>query len=165
MKAIIPQEIIEKKVLLIRGHKVMLDRDLAELYGVETKQLTRQVRRNIDRFPTDFMFQLTREEFTNLKCHFGSSSWGGIRYLPYVFTENGVAMLSSVLSSKRAIQVNIAIMRVFTRLRKILSTHTRVAYKLKELERKIEKHDEDITAIFEAIRQIMIVEEKPKKQT
>ncbi|OIN97634.1 DNA-binding protein [Candidatus Desantisbacteria bacterium CG_4_10_14_0_8_um_filter_48_22] len=165
MKAIIPQEIIEKKVLLIRGHKVMLDRDLAELYGVETKQLTRQVRRNIDRFPTDFMFQLTREEFTNLKCHFGTSSWGGIRYLPYVFTENGVAMLSSVLSSKRAIQVNIAIMRVFTRLRKILSTHTRVAYKLKELERKIEKHDEDITAIFEAIRQIMIVEEKPKKQT
>jgi len=165
MKAIIPQEIIEKKVLLIRGHKVMLDRDLAELYGVETKQLTRQVRRNIDRFPTDFMFQLTREEFTYFKCHFGTSSWGGIRYLPYVFTENGVAMLSSVLSSKRAIQVNIAIMRVFTRLRKILSTHTRVAYKLKELERKIEKHDEDITAIFEAIRQIMIVEEKPKKQT
>lgn len=164
MKIIIPPEIIEKKVLLIRNYKVMLDRDLAELYGVETRQLTRQVRRNVDRFPFDFMFQLTKKEFVNLKCHFGTSSWGGTRKLPYVFTENGVAMLSSVLNSKRAIQVNIAIMRVFNKLRNILSTHTKFAYKLKELERKIEKHDEEIIAIFEAIRQMMAVEEKPKKK-
>ena len=165
LQIIIPTELIEKKIYLIRGHRVMLDSDLAELYGVETKMLVRAVKRNIDRFPPDFMFQLTKEEFDNLRCHFGTSSqWGGRRYLPYAFTEQGVAMLSSVLRSKRAIQVNIAIMRVFVRLRQILSTHKELAYKLSELERKIEKHDEEIKAIFDAIRQLMAPSEKPKRK-
>jgi len=165
LQIIIPTELIEKKIYLIRGHRVMLDSDLAELYGVETKMLVRAVKRNIDRFPPDFIFQLTKEEFDNLRCHFGTSSqWGGRRYLPYAFTEQGVAMLSSVLRSKRAIQVNIAIMRVFVRLRQILSTHKELAYKLSELERKIEKHDEEIKAIFDAIRQLMAPQEKPKRK-
>ena len=130
-EVIVPVEVIEKKIYLIRSHKVMLDSDLAELYGVETKMLVRAVKRNIERFPSDFMFQLTKEEFDNLRFHFGTSSqWGGRRYLPYAFTEQGVAMLSSVLRSKRAIQVNITIMRVFVRLRQILSTHKELAYKL-----------------------------------
>ncbi|MDH4027535.1 MAG: ORF6N domain-containing protein [Nitrospirota bacterium] len=122
MKDIIPQEIIEQKILLIRGYKVMLDRDLALLYDVETKVLNKAVRRNIERFPSDFMFQLTKDEFDNLKFQFGTSSWGGTRKLPLVFTENGVAMLSTVLSSKRAIQVNIQIMRTFTKIRKMLAS-------------------------------------------
>jgi len=167
MKAIIPQEIIERKILMIRGHKVMLDRDLARLYGVETKYLKRQVRRNLDRFPPDFMFKLSKQEFKNWRCQFVTSNSAdkmGLRYPPYAFTEPGVAMLSSVLNSKIAIQVNIQIIRTFIKLREILSTHTKLAYKLKELERKIEKHDEDITVIFEAIRQMMIVEEKPKRE-
>ena len=164
-QAIVPVELIEKKIYLIRGHKVMLDSDLAELYGVETKGLVRAVKRNIDRFPPDFMFQLTKEEFDNLRFHFGTSSqWGGRRYLPYAFTEQGVAMLSSVLRSKRAIQVNIAIMRVFVRLRQILSTHKELAYKLTELERKIERDDEEIKAIFDAIKQLMTPPEKPRKR-
>lgn len=108
---IVPQQIIESKILIIRGKKVMLDRDLAVLYSVETKMLKRAVKRNIERFPEDFMFQLIKEEFDNLRCHFGTSSWGGQRYLPYAFTENGVAMLSSILNSERAIIVNIQIMR------------------------------------------------------
>jgi hypothetical protein len=107
MKPLIPVEMIEKKILIIRGEKVMLDADLSELYGVETKMLVRADKRNIDRFPSDFMFQLEKEEFENLRFQFGTSSrWGGRRYLPYAFTEQGVAMLSSVLNSKRAIQVN-----------------------------------------------------------
>jgi hypothetical protein len=133
----------------------MLDRDLAELYGVETKQLKRAVRRNIDRFPSDFMFQLAREEFENLRSHFGTSSWGGTRYLPLAFTEQGVTMLSSVLNSKRAIEVNIAIMRVFVRLREMLATHKELARKLAELEQHLESHDQQIQTIFEAIRQLM----------
>jgi len=164
-KAIVPVELIEKKIYLIRSHRVMLDSDLAELYGVETKVLVRAVKRNIDRFPADFMFQLTKEEFDDLRFHFGtSSSWGGRRYLPYAFTEQGVAMLSSVLRSKRAIQVNIAIMRVFVRLRYILSTHKELAYKLSELERKIEKQDEEIKAIFNTIRQLMSPPDKPRRK-
>ena len=118
---VIKQDIIEKKIFLIRGLNVMLDKDLAELYGVETKYLIRQVRRNIERFPEDFMFQLTKEEF--LRCQNVTSSWGGRRYLPYVFTEQGVAMLSSVLNSERAIQVNIGIMRVFVNIRNLVSTN------------------------------------------
>lgn len=149
---LIPQETIESKILLLRGKKVMLDRDLAILYGVETAQLTRQVRRNIDRFPPDFMFQFTKKEFTNLKCHFGRSSWGGTRKLPYAFTEQGVAMLSSVLSSKCAILVNIQIMRAFIRLREMLSAH-------KDLRRKIEamekKYDRQFQVVFEAIRKLL----------
>jgi len=132
----------------------MLDSDLADLYNVETKNLNLQVKRNITRFPEDFMFQLTKEE--NLRLQFATSSYGGRRYLPYAFTEQGVAMLSSVLNSERAIQVNIAIMRAFVRLKAVLATHKELAHKLAELERKIEKHDADIGTIFEAIRQLMV---------
>ncbi len=162
MKELIPQEVIETKILMIRGKKVMLDKDLAKLYKVETKYLTRQVRRNIGRFPDDFMFRLTKEE--NLRCQFGTSSYGGRRYLPYAFTEQGVSMLSSVINSERAIRVNIAIMRAFVKLREILSVHKELSHKLSELEHKIEKHDVEIQAIFEAIRQLMEPPpEKPKR--
>ena len=161
---LITHEMIEQKIFLIRRHKVMLDRDLARLYKVPTKRLNEQVKRNIKRFPEDFMFRLTKEEFKNLKSQFATSSWGGIRKLPYVFTEQGVAMLSSVLHSERAVQVNIAIMRVFVKLRQILSTHKELAHKLEALERKIEKHDAEIQGIFEAIRQLMVVPEKPKRR-
>ena len=148
-------EIVAKRILVIRGKKVMLDRDLAQLYGVETKYLIRQVRRNIERFPEDFMYQLTKQELLNLRCQIVTSSWGGRRYLPYVFTQEGVAMLSSVLNSERAIQVNILIMRAFVKLRHILSGHKMFEMKLKELEKKLEGHDVDIHAIFEALRQLM----------
>ena len=162
---LILQEDIESKIFLIRGKKVILDKDLAGLYEVETRQLTRQVRRNIERFPDDFMFLLTRKELMNLKCQIGTSSWGGIRKLPYAFTEHGILMLSSVLRSKRAIQVNIAIMRVFLKIKEMLSTHKELMYKLTELERKIEKHDKEICSIFEAIRQLMAPPpEKPKRR-
>ncbi len=149
---IVPHEIIESKIVLIRGRKVMLDRDLAVLYEVETRDLNKAVKRNIDRFPEDFMFQLTNDEFDNLKFHFGTSSWGGTRKLPYAFMENGVAMLSGVLSSKRAVHVNIQIMRTFTRLREIILSH-------KELQRNIEdmekKYDAQFKVIFDAIKQLM----------
>ena len=164
MKDLIPQEVIENKIYLIRGRKVMQDRELAKLYGVKTFNLNKAVNRNLDRFPEDFMFQLSREEAKDLIFQFGISSWGGVRKLPYVFTEQGVAMLSSVLHSKRAIQVNIAIMRTFVKLKAILSTHKELAHKLNELERKIEKHDVDIQSIFEAIRQLMAPPpEKPRR--
>jgi len=164
MKEIVPRKVIEQKILLTRGQKVMLDRDLAQLYGVTTGNLNKAVDRNLDRFPNDFMFRLTQEEFKNLIFHFGTSSWGGTRKLPRAFTEQGVAMLSSVLRSKRAILVNIAIMRTFVKLRKILSTHKELAHKLSQLERKIEKHDGEIKTIFDAIRQLMLPPEKPRRR-
>jgi hypothetical protein len=153
-------EIIENKILLIRGQKVLLDKDLAYLYGIETFNLNKAVKRNLKRFPDDFMFQLSKEEFENLIFHSGisrsdSKNWGGTRKLPYAFTEQGVAMLSSVLKSERAVEVNILIMRTFVKLREILSTHKELAQKLRELELKIETHDEQITAIFEAINQLL----------
>lgn len=160
----VPNEVIEKNIFLIRGQKVMLDKSLAELYGVTTGNLNKAVDRNKKRFPKDFMFRLTSKELSNLRFQFGSPSWGGRRYLPYAFTEQGVAMLSSVLNSERAIQVNIVIMRAFVKLRKILSTHKELAHKLIELERKIEKHDGEIEGIFEAIRQLMAEPEKPKNK-
>jgi len=154
----IPVERIEKAIFLIRGHKVMLDADLAELYGVTTKRLNEQVRRNLSRFPADFMFQLDAREASALRSQFATSKKGrgGRRYLPYVFTEQGVAMLSSVLNSERAIEVNIAIMRVFVRLREMMATHKELAFKLIELEERLEGHDEQIQNIFEAIRQLMM---------
>ena len=155
MKDLIPQQVIERRIYLIRGHKVMLDSDLAKLYGVGTRDLNKAVSRNLDRFPRDFMFQLTKNEVQNLMFHSGTSRWGGVRKLPRVFTEQGVAMLSTVLKSKKAIQVNIAIMRAFVKLRQIISTHKELAHKLKELENKIERHDSEIQSIFEAIRQLM----------
>jgi phage regulator Rha-like protein len=163
---LVPHEIIEQKIYLIRGHNVMLSNHLAELYGVEAKRLIQAVKRNKERFPEDFMFQLSIDEFRNLKSQIVTSSWGGPRRsTPYAFTEQGVAMLSSVLRSGRAIRVNIAIMRAFVRLREILSAHKELAQRLNELEQKIECHDEEITAIFEAIRQLMTqVPAQPKRK-
>jgi len=159
---LIPQETIESKIFLIRGKKVMLDKDLAELYDVETKQLTRQVRRNIDRFPNDFMFLLTKKEVTNLRCQFGASSWGGRRYVPYVFTEQGVAMLSSVLNSKRAVKVSIQIMRVFVSLRRIVFTHESLRRKIEAMEKK---YDGQFQIVFKAIKKLMeSPSEKPKRR-
>jgi len=151
---LVPEEVIERKIFMIRGHKVMLDRDLAELYGVRTMVLNQAVKRNISRFPQDFMFQLSKEEMENLISQIVISSWGGTRKFPYAFTEQGVAMLSSVLNSERAVQVNIAIIRAFVKLRQILSMNKELAHKLAELERKIGKHDVDIQMIFEAIRRL-----------
>lgn len=145
----------------------MLSTHLAELYGVPAKRLNEQVKRNITRFPLDFMFQLTSEEFKILKSQFATSRWGGMRRAnPYAFTEQGVAMLSSVLNGERATQVNIAIMRAFVKLRQIISLNKKLAHKLAELERRIEKHDSEIKAIFEAMRQLMkpAVSQKPKRR-
>ncbi|MBW3541901.1 MAG: ORF6N domain-containing protein [Planctomycetes bacterium] len=153
---LVPAERIERAILLIRGQKVMLDSDLAELYGVETFNLNKAVKRNRDRFPEDFMFQLTAEEFEDLRFQSGmSSSWGGRRTPPYAFTEQGVAMLSSVLRSPRAVQVNVEIMRAFVRLRELMSTHKDLARKLADLERRVDGHDGRFQAVFEAIRQLL----------
>jgi phage regulator Rha-like protein len=154
MKAgLVPIERIEQAILLIRGHKVMLDADLAVLYGVQTKVLVQAVKRNLARFPEDFMFQLTKEEFDDLRSQsVTSSSWGGRRYPPYAFTEQGVAMLSSVLHSERAVQVNIQIMRTFVKLRRLLATHEDLARKLDALERK---YDRQFKVVFDAIRELM----------
>ncbi len=159
------QEIIEQKIFMIRGHKVMLDKDLSLLYGVSTKRLNEQVRRNLKRFPEDFMFKLTWEEAKSLRSQFATLKRGQHRkYRIYAFTEQGVSMLSSVLNSEKAINVNIAIMRAFVKLRQILSTHKELAHKLGELERKIEKHSEAIRGIFEVIRQLMGEAERPKRK-
>jgi len=154
---LIPEERIEKSILFIRGHKVLLDSDLAELYGVETKNLNKAVQRNLARFPDDFMFRLTADEQAALRFQIGTSKVGrgGRRYRPYAFTEQGVAMLSSVLNSDRAIEVNIAIMRAFVRLREILSTHKDLAAKLDKMERKLGEHDQHFQVVFEAIRQLI----------
>ena len=164
-KSLVPVEHIEKAILLIRGQKVMLDQNLAELYGVETKQLKRAVRRGINRFPQDFMFELTKKEYERLRCQFGTLKRGAhSKYLPIAFTEQGVAMLSSVLNSKRAVGVNIAIMRAFVKLREMASTQKKLVAKLNELEAKFESHDESIQAIFEAIHQLMTPPESPRKE-
>ena len=163
--AVIPVEQIQQTILLIRGQKVMLDRDLAALYGVETGNLNKAVKRNSDRFPADFMFQLTAEEARSLRFQFGSLKRGEhFKYLPCAFTQEGVAMLSSVLRSKRAVEVNVAIMRAFVRLRETLSLHKELAAKLAELERKIEGHDTHIRSLFEAIRQLMTPPPAARKQ-
>ena len=166
VKGLLSKEGIEQKIFIIRGQRVMLSPHLAELYGVEVKKLIQAYKRNIERFPDDFAFPLTNKEFMILKSQFVTSSWGGVRRArPYAFTEQGVAMLSSVLRSRKAIQVNIAIIRVFVRLRRILSTHKELAHKLSELERKIEKHDGEIQTIFDAIRRLMEPPaEKPKRR-
>ncbi len=158
----ISQHEIEQRIFIIRGYKVMVDRDLAQLYGVETKYLNRQVRRNQERFPDEFMFQLDAVEKQELvtKCHqFQSMKHSTV--LPCVFTEHGVTMLASVLNSERAVKVSICIVKTFVKLREILATHTELARKLEQLERKIEKHDEEIHGIFEAIRQLMASPKPP----
>jgi len=151
-KSLIPVAKIESLILRIRGQNVILDKDLAVLYGVTTFNLNKAVTRNIERFPDDFMFRLTRKEFNDLKFHFGGSSWGGTRKLPRGFTEHGVAVLSGVLRSPRAVQVNIQIMRTFVKLRQIISTHKELQRQLDTLERK---YDKEFRVVFEAIRQLM----------
>ena len=156
MKEIAQQEFIDQRILVIRGQKVMLSTHLAELYGVEPKVLMQAVKRNIERFPGDFMFLLTRQEVINLKSQFVTSSWGGARRAnPYAFTEQGVAMLSSILRSKRAVQVNITIMRAFVKLRQVLASHKELAQKLEEHEKRINTHDHHIIAIFDIIKELM----------
>ena len=163
MNSIVPVELIEKKIYLVRGQKVMLDSDLAELYEVETRALVQAVKRNIGRFPPDFMFQLNNQEVTSLRSQIviSKSGKGGRRYIPYVFTEQGVAMLSSVLNSERAILVNIAIMRAFVKLRDMISSHKDMAKRLDELE---EKYDAQFKVVFDALRQLMTPPEPGKKK-
>ncbi len=158
-------EVINNKIFIIRGRKVMLSTDLAILYQVETKALIQAVKRNLERFPEDFMFQLTWKEADSLRSQIVTLKKRGshIKYLPYAFTEQGVAMLSSVLKSRRAILVNIAIIRAFVILREALSAHKELALKLRELEFKVGNHDEEIKIILDAIRQLMKEEEKPKR--
>jgi len=156
---------IEHAILLIRGQRVILDRDLAVMYGVTTGNLNKAVRRNLDRFLPDFMFQLTSDEAEASRFQFGSLKRGlNIKYLPYVFTQEGVAMLSGVLRSPRAVHVNVAIMRAFVRLRETLALHKELAHQLVELERKIQNHDESIRSLFEAIQQLMTPPDPPRKE-
>ncbi|MFH1429165.1 MAG: ORF6N domain-containing protein [Candidatus Margulisiibacteriota bacterium] len=152
-----PIETIATKILVVRGQKVMLDRDLAKLYGVQTKRLKEQVKRNIERFPDDFMLELTYEEFQNLRSHCETSSWGGERYSPYAFTEQGVAMLSSVISSKTAIRINIQIMRAFVKIRQILATN-------EDVKRKLKEHDFKIDMLFNTVDQLLTTPEVTSKK-
>jgi hypothetical protein len=160
LEASIPAEFIERKICLIRGHKVMLDGDLAKLYEVPTKALNQAVQRNLQRFPADFMFQLTAKEAAVLRSQSVTSSRGGRRYLPYVFTEQGVAMLSSVLKSGRAVQVNVAIMRVFVKIRSLLASQDELLRRLDELE---QRNDDRFRIVFEAIEQLLAPEPVPPK--
>jgi hypothetical protein len=157
----LPRKVVESMIYIIREERVMLDFDLASLYGVETKQLKRSVKRNILRFPKDFMFQLTQEEGEVLRCQFGTSSWGGSRYSPFVFTEQGVAMLSSVLNSARAIEMNILIMRTFINLRKMMSSHEDLRKKIEEME---SKYDQNFRVVFTALKKMMDEPKKPKRK-
>ncbi|MEI6508444.1 MAG: ORF6N domain-containing protein [Bacteroidota bacterium] len=159
-KLILKETQLATQIHFIRGEQVMLDFDLAALYGVETKVLKQTVKRNIERFPEDFMFELTIQELTNLRSQIVTSSWGGIRYQPFAFTEQGVAMLSGILKSERAIEVNIAIMRTFVQLRKLMSTNDELAKKINDMEKK---YDEQFHVIFEAIKQLIVEENKPRK--
>ncbi|MCL5030237.1 MAG: ORF6N domain-containing protein [Bacteroidetes bacterium] len=166
MESIIPAEIVTSKIFLIRKEKVIIDSDLAALYGVETKALVQAVKRNLERFPQDFMFQFTKDEFKILRSQIVASSWGGRRYPPFVFTEQGVAMLSSVLKSKRAVQVNTAIMRAFVQLRKFLESNDDLSRRLRKLEMETKKRykeqKQQIQLIFDSINELMIEKEKPK---
>lgn len=160
----IPDEVIISKIYVVRGQKVMIDRDLAEMYGVTTGNLNRSVKRNMKRFPEDFIFQLTNDEFKNLIFQNGTSSWGGTRKMPYVFTEQGVAMLSSILNSDTAIEVNIRIIRIFTRLRELVLTHKDILLKLEQIEQKITGHEDDIQMIFSALKQLVQEPNPPRKR-
>jgi phage regulator Rha-like protein len=160
----ISDEAVISKIYLIRGYKVILDRDLAELYDVSTGNLNKAVKRNLLRFPKDFMFQLSEKEFKDLIFQNGTSSWGGTRKLPYAFTEQGVAMLSSVLNSERAVLMNIHIIRVFTRMREMLSTHKDVLLKLEQLERKVVRQDDDIKLIFDYLKELLNPKMEPLRK-
>ncbi|MBW4359297.1 ORF6N domain-containing protein [Flavobacterium sp. NAS39] len=152
---IIPDEIISSKIYLIREQKVMLDKDLAELYAVETKQLKRQVRRNMERFPEDFMFELSPQEFEILRSQFGTSNWGGTRYMPMAFTEQGVAMLSAVLNSPIAIKVSIQIIRVFTKVREMLTDSLGVKLEIEEIKKKLTNHGKNIELVFSYLDELI----------
>lgn len=164
--SLIPVERIEKAILMIRGQKVILDAELADLYGVTTSRLNEQVKRNRDRFPEDFMFRLKRDEFRDLMSQFATSSsrWGGRRKLPLVFTEHGAVMAANILNSPTAVAASIHVVRAFVRLREILSTHKELARKLEELERRLGQHDEKFRAVFDAIRQLMTPPTEPEKK-
>lgn len=167
MRKMVVVEQIEQKIYFLRGMKVMLDHDLAPLYDIEAKYLKRAVKRNLSRFPSDFMVKLTRQEYDSLRCQIGTlklKRGQHAKYLPYAFTEQGVAMLSSVLNSDRAIQVNIAIMRAFVKLREILLTHKDLARKIEELEAKFRKHDENFVIVFQAIKKLLEPPREPKKK-
>ena len=162
----LPDEVVMTKIFVIRGKKVMIDRDLAELYGVLTGNLNKAVKRNIKRFPEDFMFQLTKEELDNLKFQFGISSWGGTRKPPYAFTEQGVAMLSGILSSERAISVNIQIMRIFTKIRELLVDNLNVKLEIEEIKKKLKNQDKNIELVFTYLDELLEkqAEPEPRKQ-
>lgn len=160
----IPEEIIHNKIYLIREEKVMLDADLAELYEVETKYLKRQVRRNIDRFPEDFMFELTEQEFASLRRQFGTSSWGGSRYVPMAFSEHGILMLSSILNSKKAMQVNIQIMRIFTKVRQMLTDNLSVKLEIEEIKKKLSNQDKNIELVFSYLDELMEKQANPPER-
>lgn len=160
----LPDELITNKIYFIRNQKVMLDIDLAELYGIENKQLKRQVRRNKERFPDDFMFELSKEEFNNLRSQIDTSSWGGTRYAPMAFTEQGVAMLSSVLNSKRAIEVNIKIIRVFTKMREMLTDNLNLKLEIEEIKKKLSNHNKNIELVFSYLDELLDKNEKPRNR-
>jgi hypothetical protein len=158
----VSEETIVEKIYIIGGQKVMLDRDLAEMYGVEVKRLNQAVKRNNSRFPEDFMFQLSQDEFQNLKSQFVTSSWGGIRKLPYAFTEQGVAMLSSVLNSETAIQVNIQIIRLFTKMKQLILDNKDLWMKIEKIEQHLLKNDEEIKTVFAYLKKLLMQENKPR---
>ena len=159
---VVPDEIIMNRIYFIRDQKVMIDSDLAELYGVETKRLNEQVKRNIGRFPADFMFQLTDDEFRNLKSQIATSSWGGRRKPPYAFTEHGVLMLSSVLNSDSAIKVNIQIMRIFTKVREMLTDNLSVKLEIEEIKKKLTNQDKNIELVFKYLDELIEKQENPQ---
>ena len=161
LQLLVAEQKVLNKIYAIRGEKVMLNKDLSAMYGVETKQLKRQVKRNINRFPKDFMFTLTRKEFENLRSQIGTSSWGGIRYMPMAFTEQGVAMLSSILNSKTAIEVNIRIIRVFTKLREYTLTHKEILIQLAKLEKEVKGNSRDIENIFIVLKELIQKQSAP----
>ena len=161
LQVLVAEQKILNRIYVIRGEKVMLDRDLSEMYGVETKQLKRQVKRNIERFPKDFMFELTKKEFENLRSQISTSSWGGTRFMPMAFTEQGVAMLSTILNSKTAIEVNIRIIRVFTRLREYALTHKEILLQLAKLEKEVKGNSKDIENVFMVLKELLEKESKP----
>lgn len=161
---LIPDERIMDKIYLIRGQKVMLDRDLAELYSVETKRLKEAVKRNLFRFPEDFMFELTDDEYSNLRSQFATSSWGGSRYAPMAFTEYGVLMLSSVLNSKKAISVNIQIMRIFTRIRQMLTDTLSLKIEIEEIKKKLQNQDKNIELVFNYLDELITKREEVKSR-
>ena len=162
---IVPDEVVMNKIYVIRNQKVMLDRDLAELYQVPTGRLNEQVKRNLKRFPEDFMFQLTQSEFENLMSQFAISSWGGTRKLPLVFTEQGVAMLSGILNSDRAIAVNIQIMRIFTRIRQMLSDNTELRLDIAKIKKKLDNQDKNMEIVFRYLDELIEKKENTKPRT